>query len=288
MRNAAVGLQRVIARLRPDRDRRPVTGAQRITPTGHHSPPATCRDTSASRARRTRANAGAGRSTRTTSAVRPALLAQLAGERLVSVTAVSLVAAALVVSTLGSTAASGRQRQHERRRERATDRARRRRRRPPGTPAGGISDSVAPASSSLDTTDPAAVTSGLAPDDRIAIDGPFGADGTLLKPASVDTTVADGKDLMRTYRVRSGDTLTGIANQFDVSMMTVWWANHLKAKDALHIGQTLADPAGQRRGRHGRGEPTRSRASPRDTTPIRPTSSRSTSSTIPSSSSARR
>lgn len=67
-------------------------------------------------------------------------------------------------------------------------------------------------------------------------------DGTLLKPVAVDTTVADGKGLMRTYRVRSGDTLTGIARKFDVSMMTVWWANHLRAKDDLHIGQVLTIP----------------------------------------------
>jgi murein DD-endopeptidase MepM/ murein hydrolase activator NlpD len=67
-------------------------------------------------------------------------------------------------------------------------------------------------------------------------------DGTILKPVAVDTTVADGKGLMRSYRVRSGDTLTGIARKFGVSMMTVWWANNLKAKDDLHIGQTLTIP----------------------------------------------
>ena len=67
-------------------------------------------------------------------------------------------------------------------------------------------------------------------------------DGTLLKPVAVDTSVTDGSGLMRTYKVRSGDTLTGIARKFGVSMMTVWWANHLRAKDDLHIGQTLTIP----------------------------------------------
>ena len=67
-------------------------------------------------------------------------------------------------------------------------------------------------------------------------------DGTLLKPVAVDTSVSDGKGLMRSYRVRPGDTLTGIARKFGVTMMTVWWANHLKAKDDLHIGQTLTIP----------------------------------------------
>jgi murein DD-endopeptidase MepM/ murein hydrolase activator NlpD len=72
--------------------------------------------------------------------------------------------------------------------------------------------------------------------------GPYLDDGTLLKPVAVDTTVADGSDKLREYEVRSGDTLTGIAVKFDVSMMTIWWANDLKAKDDLHVGQTLVIP----------------------------------------------
>lgn len=78
--------------------------------------------------------------------------------------------------------------------------------------------------------------------DEIVVEGPFLEDGTLLKPVAVNTTVADGKGLLRTYKVRSGDTLTGIARKFDVSMMTVWWANDLKSKDDLHIGQVLTIP----------------------------------------------
>jgi murein DD-endopeptidase MepM/ murein hydrolase activator NlpD len=74
------------------------------------------------------------------------------------------------------------------------------------------------------------------------VEGPFLDDGTLLKPVAVDTTVADGSGLMETYKVKSGDTLTGIANKFGVSMMTLWWANNLKSKDDLHLGQTLTIP----------------------------------------------
>ncbi len=73
-------------------------------------------------------------------------------------------------------------------------------------------------------------------------DGPYLADGTLLKPVAVDTTVPDGSDKLREYRVQSGDTLTGIARRFGVSMMTVWWANDLASKDDLHVGQTLVIP----------------------------------------------
>jgi murein DD-endopeptidase MepM/ murein hydrolase activator NlpD len=71
--------------------------------------------------------------------------------------------------------------------------------------------------------------------------GPFLADGTLLKPIAVDTVVADGSGLMRTYKVKAGDTLSGIAKKYDVSMMTLWWANDLKTK-ALHKGQKLTVP----------------------------------------------
>jgi murein DD-endopeptidase MepM/ murein hydrolase activator NlpD len=74
------------------------------------------------------------------------------------------------------------------------------------------------------------------------VGGPFLDDGTLLKPVAVDTTVADGRDLMETYKVKSGDTLTGIASHFGVSMMTLWWANNLTSKDDLHLGQVLTIP----------------------------------------------
>jgi len=67
-------------------------------------------------------------------------------------------------------------------------------------------------------------------------------DGTLWKPVAVDTTVQDGKSLLQYYVVQPGDTLTGIASHFGISMMTIWWANSLTAKDALTVGQTLVIP----------------------------------------------
>ena len=67
-------------------------------------------------------------------------------------------------------------------------------------------------------------------------------DGTIVTGYAPDTSVADGSALIRTYRVKSGDTLSGIAGKFKVSMMTLWWANKLKSKDALHVGQTLRIP----------------------------------------------
>ena len=74
------------------------------------------------------------------------------------------------------------------------------------------------------------------------VDGHFLADGTLVTAFAPSTTVADGSSLFRRYRVRSGDTLTGIASQFGVSMMTVWWANDLKSKSDLVVGKVLTIP----------------------------------------------
>jgi murein DD-endopeptidase MepM/ murein hydrolase activator NlpD len=72
--------------------------------------------------------------------------------------------------------------------------------------------------------------------------GPFLQDGTLVMPVAPDTTVDDGSALLKNYRVKSGDTLTGIAHQFGVSMMSIWWANQLSSKDSLKIGQILVIP----------------------------------------------
>ncbi len=67
-------------------------------------------------------------------------------------------------------------------------------------------------------------------------------DGTLIAGYVPETSVEDGSDLIGTYKVKSGDTLVGIAHRFGVSMMTLWWANSLDSKDALHVGQTLKIP----------------------------------------------
>jgi murein DD-endopeptidase MepM/ murein hydrolase activator NlpD len=92
-----------------------------------------------------------------------------------------------------------------------------------------------------------AVAARLGPSEDLATvgaspEGPYLADGTLLKPIAVDTSIGGGSETLRSYRVRSGDSLTGIARHFGVSMMTLWWANHLKSKDDLKVGQKLVIP----------------------------------------------
>jgi len=82
----------------------------------------------------------------------------------------------------------------------------------------------------------------IEPEAPVAVEGPFIDDGTLVKPIAVDTTVPDGSALVKTYKVKVGDTLVGIATKFGVSMMSVWWANDLKSKTDLHVGETLRIP----------------------------------------------
>jgi murein DD-endopeptidase MepM/ murein hydrolase activator NlpD len=74
-----------------------------------------------------------------------------------------------------------------------------------------------------------------------AVSGPFLDDGTLLKPVSVDTTVADGKDLLRTYKVKAGDSLGSIGRRFKISGSSVYWANNLKSRE-LKAGTRLIIP----------------------------------------------
>jgi murein DD-endopeptidase MepM/ murein hydrolase activator NlpD len=78
--------------------------------------------------------------------------------------------------------------------------------------------------------------------DAIAAAGAPVDDGTLYKPVAVDTSVASSIGMLQHYTVRDGDTLTGIANRFGVSMMTVWWANKLTSKDSMKAGQVLVIP----------------------------------------------
>jgi murein DD-endopeptidase MepM/ murein hydrolase activator NlpD len=67
-------------------------------------------------------------------------------------------------------------------------------------------------------------------------------DGTLYKPVAVDTTIHSSAGMLQHYEVKNGDTLTGIASRYGVSMMTVWWANKLESKDSLKVGNDLIIP----------------------------------------------
>jgi murein DD-endopeptidase MepM/ murein hydrolase activator NlpD len=108
-------------------------------------------------------------------------------------------------------------------------------------PAANVRPSMRPASDQGDATGVPG-TEAVGDIEPAAVEGPFLADGTLLKPVAVDTSVQDGRDLVRTYKVKAGDTLVEIARDHGVSMMTLWWANKLENKDDLHRGQVLKIP----------------------------------------------
>ena len=76
--------------------------------------------------------------------------------------------------------------------------------------------------------------------------GPYLADGTILKPIAVNTSVPDARELLTTYKVRKGDTLTSIAHHFGLSLVTLYWANHLttklNSKTDLKVGRVLSIP----------------------------------------------
>ncbi|MGH2408596.1 MAG: LysM peptidoglycan-binding domain-containing protein, partial [Candidatus Limnocylindrales bacterium] len=76
---------------------------------------------------------------------------------------------------------------------------------------------------------------------RPARDG-YTADGTLLKPFAVADLGGGVDNQVRSYTVRSGDTLSKIAARFDLKMSSLFWANKLTNKDTLHLGQVLAIP----------------------------------------------
>jgi len=80
-----------------------------------------------------------------------------------------------------------------------------------------------------------AATATTAPDQVLS-------DGTLVTGYAPATSVEDGSNLITTYRVRSGDSLSSIASKYSISMMTLWWANKLKSKADLHVGQVLRVP----------------------------------------------
>jgi murein DD-endopeptidase MepM/ murein hydrolase activator NlpD len=111
-----------------------------------------------------------------------------------------------------------------------------------GIRSGGVLGDGVPSLTSINALGDVADTGSGLDRDLSADDSGFLEDGTLLKPVAVDTSVADGRGLLVSYTVRPNDTLTGIASQFGVSMMTIWWANSLSSKDSLKPGQTLIVP----------------------------------------------
>jgi murein DD-endopeptidase MepM/ murein hydrolase activator NlpD len=83
-------------------------------------------------------------------------------------------------------------------------------------------------------------------------DGPQASDFSdiYLGDGSIPNTLqnpgvgTDAKTLLRTYTVKAGDTLGGIANQFGLAPSTIYWANRssLPNPASLRVGQQLLIP----------------------------------------------
>jgi murein DD-endopeptidase MepM/ murein hydrolase activator NlpD len=74
-----------------------------------------------------------------------------------------------------------------------------------------------------------------------SVSGPFLEDGTLLKPVSVNTTVPDSRDQLRTHKVKKGETLESLSKKYKVAKASIYWASKLKSIK-LRPGQKLTIP----------------------------------------------
>jgi LysM repeat protein len=63
--------------------------------------------------------------------------------------------------------------------------------------------------------------------------------GPLGSAADMASTSLVTSDQISVYTVRSGDTLSGIGNMFNVTINTILWANNLKRGALVHEGDTL-------------------------------------------------
>ncbi len=81
---------------------------------------------------------------------------------------------------------------------------------------------------------PAKGRGGISLTDGSALIAYTGPDGTI---ADIDRSSSAGR--ISTYTVREGDSLSAIADMFDVSMNTILWANNLSSKGGVQPGMTL-------------------------------------------------
>ncbi len=54
-----------------------------------------------------------------------------------------------------------------------------------------------------------------------------------------NTTVTDQREGVIDYTVQSGDTVSGVAEKFNISVDTIRWQNNLASRDSIKEGQTL-------------------------------------------------
>ncbi len=63
--------------------------------------------------------------------------------------------------------------------------------------------------------------------------------GTLVADLAENNEIPETSTQISTYVVRPGDTISGVAKMFKVSVNTILWANDISGKSTLRAGQTL-------------------------------------------------
>jgi murein DD-endopeptidase MepM/ murein hydrolase activator NlpD len=246
--NATVGLQRIFRRRQPTQRRTSLTATRRDVHPGYDSPWTRYSSPAAAAPAASRARVTSGRRFS-----RPSLRLRLGHEALLPFAVILIVVVATLASTIPgvvlSDSVGGPTGDGQAPRLGVGTLA-------GGAGAGGNDGSGPTDAGAADSSTGVAYANGIRGIDRAtlggpaggvdgnvaAIRGPFLPDGTLVKPMAVDTSIADGRGLLRKYKVVRGDTLTAIAKRFDVSVKTIWWANSLSATKPFKVGMTLTIP----------------------------------------------
>jgi len=102
-------------------------------------------------------------------------------------------------------------------------------------PAGSVQNmTLLVAASSGDSGNQTSVDTQIVDDNSLLADA-----GPLGSAADVASSTGESSDQISVYTVRKGDSLSGIAKMFNVSVNTILWANDLKKGSAVHEGDQL-------------------------------------------------
>jgi murein DD-endopeptidase MepM/ murein hydrolase activator NlpD len=110
-----------------------------------------------------------------------------------------------------------------------------------GAPSPLLHDSSFPllvAAANVDPSSDSANNQLITSQDSALIDT-TGVDGAYPNPSDVATVPTNATGAITTYVVKDGDTLSGIASKFNVSMNTVLWANDIKDSKLVRPGISL-------------------------------------------------
>lgn len=77
------------------------------------------------------------------------------------------------------------------------------------------------------------------PDRNMEVYPLYGGETLVADLVLSNAVVDEGNNQISTYIIREGDTVSGVAEMFGVSINTILWANDLSSRSILRAGQTL-------------------------------------------------